>query len=93
MLGQNIFFEREHHEISLREKPLNDLLDKLNITRADFTESFCDNSKCSPYKNLKSRYFDDDHLSVYGAESLSDEIKKMLLEKGYQPVLKDWMHV
>lgn len=36
----------------------------------DVTPTFCDSEKCIATKNGKPLYFDDDHLSVYGADQL-----------------------
>lgn len=43
----------------------------------DITTAFCDADKCVTTKDGKPLYFDDDHLSVFGADQLIPKFKKM----------------
>ncbi|EKN6372254.1 hypothetical protein DVO98_13790, partial [Yersinia enterocolitica] len=53
-----------------------------NIIRVYPEKLLCDDEKCYPYSKDKSRlyYFDDDHLSIYGAELLINSFKQPLFE-------------
>ncbi|EXD15032.1 acyltransferase family protein [Acinetobacter baumannii] len=43
----------------------------------DITSAFCDSDKCVTTKDGKPLYFDDDHLSVFGADQLIPKFKTM----------------
>lgn len=45
-------------------------LKKCGVKILDPTPYFCDNSKCYADKKGIPLYYDDDHLSVYGADQL-----------------------
>jgi len=57
------------------------ILDKLNqlpyssqLVAIKPTDSFCNESYCASVKNGKALYFDSDHLSLYGAELVMEQV-------------------
>ena len=64
----------------LNEIPINTFSNYENeITVYDITDLFCDDRICPIGTQIKSFYFDDDHLSKYGALKLSDTIESIFL--------------
>jgi peptidoglycan/LPS O-acetylase OafA/YrhL len=51
---------------------INELPEEIKVI--DPEEIFCDESVCSVIKDSKALYFDDDHMSLYGASLISDLI-------------------
>jgi 2-iminoacetate synthase len=84
-----IFLPRVGISLSTRERPeLRDRLVKLGVTRISAGSVTSVGGRAAPASEKGDpRQFDiSDRRGV-------DEIRAMLLEKGYQPVLKDWVRI
>lgn len=64
---------KEYRKLSLK---LGYKFDKLTIIESE--PYFCEEEKCFSTKNGKSLYFNDDHLSVYGAQYLASMTENIL---------------
>lgn len=86
MLATRIFLPRAGITISTRErKELRDNLVGLGVTKMSAGVSTEVGGHSSSEKT-ESQFDISDTRTV-------DEMKKMLLSKGYQPIFKDWMHI
>lgn len=80
----NFNFSISRSNFEERSKEAYTLLDAVkgkNVIRVYPAELLCDASKCSPYNKDKSilYYFDDDHMSVYGADMIVNSFSNRLI--------------
>jgi 2-iminoacetate synthase len=88
ILALRLFLPRIGITLSTRERPeLRDNLIPLGVTKISAGSTTCVGGHTVGYEDGSSPQFEiSDRRSV-------DEIKSMLDNKGYQPVLKDWMQI
>lgn len=48
-----------------------------NVMIYDPVDAFCDNRECYVIENGKALFFDDDHMSIYGARMVAKEVVKL----------------
>lgn len=61
----------------LSNKAQHAAVEKCGVKILNVSDTFCTSEKCFSVKNGKPLYFDDDHLSIYGADQLIPNFKTM----------------
>jgi peptidoglycan/LPS O-acetylase OafA/YrhL len=74
-------YTRIRAEVEKRNKNMNDIFSELNLKTLDLMNVFCNKDSCTPFDQNRSFYFDDNHLSVYGAEKTSNVFRKYISGK------------
>ena len=59
----------------------NEAAEKCGVKILETAHFFCDNNYCYPDKDGMPLYFDDDHLSIYGADQLIPLFKRFQKNK------------
>ncbi len=68
------YYERQRYVVEAQ----NQAAEQCGVVLLDVEPTFCDDNFCWGDKNGRPLYFDDDHLSEYGADFLRPEFERML---------------
>jgi peptidoglycan/LPS O-acetylase OafA/YrhL len=60
------------------QKHVNDIINKQKSVIVNFDDLLCNDKQCPFFKNSKSLYFDDDHLSIEGALLVYPRLEEIL---------------
>jgi hypothetical protein len=88
--GKDLYFYTSNTEGSKM-----DISSKLNpmVHYIDPSLTLCEEEKCLAVKNFKSLYFDDNHISIYGANLLSLSIIEVLSQEGLVSYQRNRRHL